>query len=86
MILLDTNVLSEFMKPVPSTAVVEWLDSIPSHDLWICAITRAEIEVGISMMEVHNLESELPLLIKTELTGPHQLQCWLVMNRGRATS
>ena len=50
MILLDTNVLSEFMKPVPSTAVVEWLDSIPSQDLWICAITRAKIEVGIAMM------------------------------------
>ena len=48
--LLDTNILAEMMKPSPSQAVVSWLDSIPVSDVSICAITRAEIELGIALM------------------------------------
>ena len=47
MILLDTNVLSEFMRPQPAVGVVAWLDKQPSVDVFTSAITRAEIELGI---------------------------------------
>ena len=50
MILLDTNVLSEFMRPVPSAHVVAWLDAQPSDQVWISAVTRAEIELGIALL------------------------------------
>lgn len=50
MILLDTNVLSELMKANASTPVVEWLDQQTASDLYICAITRAEIELGICLL------------------------------------
>ena len=50
MILLDTNILAEMMKPGPSQAVVTWLDSMPVSDFCICAITRAEIELGIALL------------------------------------
>jgi len=50
MILLDTNVLSELMKANASTRVVEWLDRQSASDLYICAITRAEIELGICLL------------------------------------
>lgn len=50
MILLDTNVLSEFMRPAPAARVVAWLDAQVSEQVWVCAITRAEIELGVSMM------------------------------------
>ncbi len=50
MILLDTNVLSELMKRSPNQQVVDWLDNHPSSSLFISAITRAEIELGISML------------------------------------
>lgn len=49
-VLLDTNVLSEFMRPAPSPAVVRWLDEQASHDIWICAISRAEIELGVALL------------------------------------
>ena len=47
MILLDTNVLSEFMRPQPAVGVVAWLDKQPSVEVFTSAISRAEIELGI---------------------------------------
>jgi predicted nucleic acid-binding protein len=50
MILLDTNVLSELMKPAPEAGVVNWVDEQPTTTLCISAITRAEIELGIALL------------------------------------
>lgn len=50
MILLDTNVLSEFMRPAPAAQVVAWLDAQRPDQVWISAITRAEIELGIALL------------------------------------
>ncbi len=50
MILLDTNVLSELMKPEPDAGVIHWLDSQLAETLFISAITRAEIELGIALL------------------------------------
>ena len=50
MILLDTNVLSELMRPLPDPNVVQWLDAWPEWDVWISAVTVAEIRLGISLL------------------------------------
>lgn len=50
MILLDTNVLSEFMRPMPDPNVVRWLDAWLEWDVWISAVTVAEIRLGISIL------------------------------------
>ena len=50
MILLDTNVLSELMKPNPDASVVAWLDEQLTSTIFISAITRAEIELGIALL------------------------------------
>ena len=50
MILLDTNVLSELMRPKPDSRVVQWLDSYPEHELWISSVTVAEIRLGLSLL------------------------------------
>ena len=50
MILLDTNVLSELMRPMPDPNVVRWLDAWPEWDVWISAVTVAEIRLGISLL------------------------------------
>jgi len=50
MILLDTNVLSEFMRPRPSASVVAWLDEQPASEVCTSAISRAEIELGLLLM------------------------------------
>ena len=50
MILLDTNVLSELMRAKPAPEVVAWIDSQPTSQLYISAITVAEILYGIARM------------------------------------
>ncbi len=50
MILLDTNVLSEFMRPRPLASVVSWLDEQPAGEVYTSAISRAEIELGLMLM------------------------------------
>jgi toxin FitB len=49
-ILLDTNVLSEFMRPRPSASVISWLDEQPAGEVYTSAISRAEIELGLMLM------------------------------------
>lgn len=50
MILLDTNVLSELMRPAPAPRVVRWLDSCSGKDVWVSAVTEAEILLGIRLL------------------------------------
>ena len=50
MILLDTNVLSEMMRPGPAPAVIEWLNETDSGSLYLAAITIGEIEYGLHAM------------------------------------
>lgn len=50
MILLDTNILSELMRARVSQPVIAWLDQQTASILFICAITRAEIELGLCLL------------------------------------
>ncbi len=50
MIILDTNVLSEAMKPEPHPAVLAWLDEQVAETLFISSVTVAEILFGIGAL------------------------------------
>ena len=47
---LDTNVLSELMRPQPDARVVAWFDRNAEAAFFITAITRAEILLGIDLL------------------------------------
>ncbi len=49
MYLLDTNVISECRKKRPHGAVIEWLNSVEEHELYVSAVTIAEIQAGIEI-------------------------------------
>jgi predicted nucleic acid-binding protein len=51
MILLDTNVISELMRPEPYKGVIAWLDEQFSDELYLSAIVKAEIETGIAILD-----------------------------------
>ena len=50
MLLLDTNVLSELLKPAPNQAILAWLDAQPRSQLFTTSITRAEILYGVALL------------------------------------
>ena len=47
--MLDTNVISELRKPRPHGAVLAWLASVDDIQLFISAVTIAEIQAGIEL-------------------------------------
>lgn len=50
MIVLDTNVLSELVRPAPSETVVTWIDSRDTSELAITALTAAELRAGVALL------------------------------------
>lgn len=50
MIILDTNVLAELMRPKPSPHVEAWLAKQPATALFTTSITEAEIFYGIELL------------------------------------
>jgi predicted nucleic acid-binding protein len=49
-ILLDTNVISAFMRPEPDQAVMSWLDTQPPESMWTTSITVYEIRFGLEIL------------------------------------
>jgi toxin FitB len=50
MIVLDTNVLSETLRPKPSTKVLDWMRAEQSAALFTTTITEAELLFGIALL------------------------------------
>jgi predicted nucleic acid-binding protein len=50
MIVLDTNVLSELLRPAPEPRVVDWLKDQPRTSLFTTTVTRGEILYGIRLL------------------------------------
>ena len=45
--LLDTNIISNITKPMPSQALLEWMSEQMDDDLFIASLTIAEIRKGV---------------------------------------
>jgi len=50
MVLLDTNILSELVRPAPDTHVERWLAFQPIASVFISAITEAELRYGVALL------------------------------------
>jgi toxin FitB len=50
MILLDTNVLSEGLRPSPDANAQDWLNAQDPRDLYLCVPVLAELHYGIERL------------------------------------
>ena len=50
MMILDTNVVSEQARPRPNPVVIQWIADQPRANLFITAVTEAELRYGIALM------------------------------------
>src|SRR5579862_94444 len=48
--LLDTNVVSEWVKPQPEPNVLRWFAEAEEDSVWLSVITFAEIRFGVERM------------------------------------
>ena len=58
-LLVDTNVLSETMKPRPDAAIASWMRAQPLELLFTAAICQAEILAGIAVLPTGRRRGEL---------------------------
>ena len=50
MFLLDTNIISELLRPSPDPAVETWVDDRRATDLYFSAIGEAELRYGVAVL------------------------------------
>ena len=48
--LLDTNVISEWVKPRPDSGVIEWLAEVDEDRVFLSVVSLAELRYGIERM------------------------------------
>jgi toxin FitB len=73
MIVLDTNVISEVMRPNPSPKVLEWMRAEPLASLFTTAITEAELLYGVALLPPGRrrqaLEATLTTVLSEDFSG-----------------
>jgi predicted nucleic acid-binding protein len=59
MIVLDTNVVSDTMRPSPNAAVVAWLNEQDIQTLYLTAVSLAELRFGIARLAEGRTKADL---------------------------
>ena len=65
--LLDTCVISEFVKPSPAPKVIDWLNAVDPEHVFLSAVTIGEIQFGISNRPPSNRRTELEIWLNESL-------------------
>ena len=50
MIILDTNVISELMRPGPNANVVDWVTGQAALNLYLSTVSEAELRYGVEIL------------------------------------
>ncbi len=64
MIVLDTNVLSELMRPLGDPRVLAWVDEQEAGDVYLTAVTTAELRYGVWRLPDGRRKSDLFLRVQ----------------------
>lgn len=50
MFVINTNVASELMRPEPTPSVAGWIDERDARDMYLTAVSEAELLYGVAIM------------------------------------
>ena len=72
-VLLDTNVLSELLRPIPNPAVIAWIGTQANESLFVTSVTEAEMRLGVRLLPAGKrrqaLESAIVAMFAQDFTG-----------------
>jgi len=68
-VLLDTNIVSEIIKPKSEPRVARWLMGQPAGDIFLCAVTEAELRYGLALMPTGRRRDVLAADVQRMLSG-----------------
>jgi predicted nucleic acid-binding protein len=70
--LLDTNVVSEWVKPEPARTVVEWLAQVDEDEVFLSVISIAELRRGVELLDTGRRRQRLEKWLSEDLTDRFQ--------------
>jgi predicted nucleic acid-binding protein len=65
--LLDTNAVSEWVKPRPNPGVIDWMEMADEDRIFISVISLAELRYGVERMAAGRRRSQLERWLQDEL-------------------
>ena len=65
--LLDTNVVSEWVKPRPHPGVITWLAEADEDRVFLSVVTLAELRHGVERMAAGSRRARLDVWLREEL-------------------
>ena len=65
--LLDTNVISELVKPKPDKYVLKWFSDVPDDALYLSVLTLGEIRKGVERISNSSRREKLRLWLEHDL-------------------
>jgi predicted nucleic acid-binding protein len=63
-IVLDTNVVSELMRQSPDDGVIRWVDRYPAEEVFITAVTAAELTYGVARLPEGQRKTVLSAMVE----------------------
>jgi hypothetical protein len=69
MIVLDTNVISEPLRPLADPGVVAWLDIQPKETLYLCAPVLMEVLLGIALLPGGKRKASMTTVMQATLAN-----------------
>jgi predicted nucleic acid-binding protein len=64
---LDTNVVSELMRPEPDAAVLAWLNGQPADTQWLNSVVVSELLYGVARLPDGKRRAQLALAVQAML-------------------
>lgn len=65
--LIDTNVLSELVRPTPSKKVVSWFENVPDESLYLSVLTLGEIRKDVEKIQDKSKREKLRIWLEHEI-------------------
>lgn len=65
--LLDTNVVSEWVKPRPNSGVITWLGDVDEDRVFLSVVNFAELRYGVNRMSAGARRNRLDLWLRETL-------------------
>lgn len=65
--LLDTNAVSEWVKPIPNRGLIEWTESVDEDRVFISVVSLAELNYGVQRMPEGKRRKQLAGWVEREL-------------------
>ncbi len=67
--LLDTNVVSELMKPQPNAGALAWLAEVDEDSVFLCVVTITELRYGIERLATGRRRDRLDVWLRKDLSS-----------------